>query len=108
MSSGEIDTVVRSLLEMNYHERAASPCVGQERADLVMAGCAILEAIRETWPAERLRVADRGLREGMLTQLISSDGAWLKPKHGRWPRRPGGRGTRPSNGSATRRNGEEQ
>ena len=108
MSSGEIDTVVRSLLEMNYHERAASPCVGQERADLVMAGCAILEAIRETWPAERLRVADRGLREGMLTQLISNDGAWLKPKHGRWPRRQSGRGPRPSNGSATRRNGEEQ
>jgi exopolyphosphatase/guanosine-5'-triphosphate,3'-diphosphate pyrophosphatase len=108
MSSGEIDTVVRSLLDMTYHQRAASPCVGQERADLVMAGCAILEAIRETWPAERLRVADRGLREGMLTQLISNDGAWLKPKHGRWPRRPGGRGAKPSNGLPAHRNGDQE
>jgi len=51
-----------------------------------MAGCAILEAIRITWPARRLRVADRGLREGILTQLMDRDGAWVKPKKGRWPR----------------------
>lgn len=87
MTDKEIDVVLESLLGMNYQQRAASPCIGRERADLVMAGCAILEAIRITWPARRLRVADRGLREGILTQLMDRDGAWVKPKKGRWPRR---------------------
>jgi len=50
--------------------RAAHPCIGPERADLVVAGCAILEAICRRWPIGRLRVADRGLREGMLLDLI--------------------------------------
>ena len=67
---------------MDYRQRSQSPCVGTERADLVMAGCAILEAIRETWPSERLRVADRGLREGILTQMMERDAAWLAPKQG--------------------------
>jgi exopolyphosphatase/guanosine-5'-triphosphate,3'-diphosphate pyrophosphatase len=48
--------------------------VGPERADLVLAGCAILEEIRAIWPAERIRVADRGLREGILTSLMIEDG----------------------------------
>ena len=45
-------------------------------ADLVLAGCAILEAIRRAFPCARLRVADRGLREGMLVQMMREDGAW--------------------------------
>lgn len=89
LSDKEIDAVLESLLGMNYQQRAASPCIGKERADLVMAGCAILEAIRITWPARRLRVADRGLREGILTQLMDRDGAWVRPKKGRWPRKRG-------------------
>ncbi|MFK7901989.1 MAG: Ppx/GppA phosphatase family protein [Nitratireductor sp.] len=89
LSDKEIDKVLESLIAMNYQQRAASPCIGVERADLVMAGCAILEAIRITWPAKRLRVADRGLREGILTQLMDRDGAWIKPKKGRWPRKRG-------------------
>lgn len=84
MQAGEIDAVVGQLLQMSYAERAASPCVGKERADLVMAGCAILEAIREMWPSERLRVADRGLREGILTQLMEHSSAWRPKKRGRW------------------------
>lgn len=52
--------------------RAAYPCIGTERADLVVAGCAILEAICARWPAGRLRVADRGLREGILNELVAS------------------------------------
>ena len=50
--------------------RAASPCVGRERADLVLSGCAILDAICATWPVGRLRVADRGIREGILFELM--------------------------------------
>ena len=50
--------------------RAANPCIGRERADLVLSGCAILDAICATWPVGRLRVADRGVREGILFDLM--------------------------------------
>lgn len=72
----EIQTVTYELLARSYEERVAEPCIGQERADLVLAGCAILEAILRMWPAERLRVADRGLREGILATLMSEDGVY--------------------------------
>jgi exopolyphosphatase/guanosine-5'-triphosphate,3'-diphosphate pyrophosphatase len=57
---------------MALGERATFPCIGTERADLVVAGCAILEAILDLWPAERLGVADRGIREGILRRLMGS------------------------------------
>ena len=53
-------------------ERATLPCIGNERADLVVAGCAILDAILDIWPADRLGVADRGIREGILRSLLDS------------------------------------
>jgi exopolyphosphatase/guanosine-5'-triphosphate,3'-diphosphate pyrophosphatase len=73
ISPADVHGVTQSLLGMSYGERAAHPCVGGERADLVLAGCAIFEAIARAWPAERLRVADRGLREGILMSLIEGD-----------------------------------
>lgn len=76
LSTDEIETVVHGLIDRSYEERVAEPCIGHERADLVLAGCAILEAILRTWPAERLRVADRGLREGILATLMSEDGVY--------------------------------
>ncbi len=76
MSAEEIGAVVERLLGMSYEDRIASPCIGVERADLVLAGCAILEAIRRAFPCPRLRVADRGLREGMLVQMMREDGVW--------------------------------
>ncbi len=76
MSEHEINAVIKRLLGMSYEERVASPCIGAERADLVLAGCAILEAIRRAFPCPRLRVADRGLREGMLVQMMREDGVW--------------------------------
>ncbi|MEO0674193.1 MAG: Ppx/GppA phosphatase family protein [Pseudomonadota bacterium] len=57
------------LRAMSFNERAQEPCIGAERADLVVCGCAILEAILAEWPADRIRVADRGLREGILSEL---------------------------------------
>ncbi len=60
--------------EMTYAERTGLPCIGPERADLVVAGCAILDAILEIWPAENLGVADRGIREGILRSLMARDG----------------------------------
>ena len=62
------------IAEMEHEERAALPCIGRDRADLVVAGCAILEAICEIWPAEKLGVADRGIREGILRSLMARDG----------------------------------
>jgi len=59
---------------MDYDERSGLPCIGTERADLVVAGCAILEAIMEIWPAKNLGVADRGIREGILRSLMARDG----------------------------------
>jgi exopolyphosphatase/guanosine-5'-triphosphate,3'-diphosphate pyrophosphatase len=76
MSAQEISTVIERLRTMSYQDRVASPCIGAERADLVLAGCAILEAIRRAFPCPRLRVADRGLREGMLVQMMREDGVW--------------------------------
>ncbi|MEO6717091.1 MAG: Ppx/GppA phosphatase family protein [Novosphingobium sp.] len=62
------------LAGMSITERQQLPCIGRERADLVVAGCAILEAILDLWPADRLGVADRGIREGILRSLISANG----------------------------------
>ena len=76
LNDTQVTTVVERLLAMSYDERVANPCIGAERADLVLAGCAILEAIRRAFPCERLRVADRGLREGMLVQMMREDGVW--------------------------------
>jgi len=76
LSDGDVSRVVGELMAMSFDERAANPCIGAERADLVLAGCAILDAIRRAFPCERLRVADRGLREGMLVEMMRADGVW--------------------------------
>ena len=82
MIDSEVQAVLDELRAMSYDERVASPCIGAERADLVLAGCAILEAIRRVFPCERLRVADRGLREGMLVELMRADNVWApRPGH---------------------------
>jgi exopolyphosphatase / guanosine-5'-triphosphate,3'-diphosphate pyrophosphatase len=70
---GEIRTIVDRLGRMSFEELSSHPCIGAERADLVLPGCAIMEAILREWPVGRLRVADRGLREGMLYNLIAED-----------------------------------
>jgi len=60
------------LARRSLAQRATLPCIGQERADLVVAGCAILETILDLWPAERLGIADRGIREGILRRLMGA------------------------------------
>lgn len=78
LSSGEVDRMTEKILAWDFHARSSNPCIGADRADLVLAGCAILEAIRRRWPSERLRVADRGLREGLLTEMMAADGIWRR------------------------------
>lgn len=66
--SGQLRSITRA-------DRAAHPCIGADRADLVVPGSAILEAVSQLWPVERVRVADRGLREGVLLELIAASRA---------------------------------
>ena len=75
MNDADVTATIARLLGMSYQERAANNCISVERADLVLAGCAILDAIRHAFPLPRLRVADRGLREGMLVEMMREDGA---------------------------------
>jgi len=75
MDDAEISATISRLLRMSYQERAGNNCISAERADLVLAGCAILDAIRQAFPLPWLRVADRGLREGMLVEMMREDGA---------------------------------
>jgi exopolyphosphatase/guanosine-5'-triphosphate,3'-diphosphate pyrophosphatase len=74
MNDADVTNIISRLLGMSYQERAANNCISVERADLVLAGCAILDAIRHAFPLPRLRVADRGLREGMLVEMMREDG----------------------------------
>lgn len=71
LTRDEIARVIGDIKAMPFEGRAANPCIGRDRADLVLAGCAILEAIMEAWPEKRLRIADRGLREGVLMGLMA-------------------------------------
>ncbi len=79
MTTPDAAAVIDRLLDMPYAARAANACIGRERADLVLAGCAIYEALAELFPAQRMRIADRGLREGILMQLMMEDGVWRSP-----------------------------
>jgi exopolyphosphatase/guanosine-5'-triphosphate,3'-diphosphate pyrophosphatase len=75
MNDTDLTATINKLLGMSYEDRANNSCISIERADLVLAGCAILDAIRRAFPLPRLRVADRGLREGMLVEMMREDGA---------------------------------
>jgi len=71
MSRDDCEAAAGDLLALSAAERAAQPCIGPDRADLVLAGAAILQAVQEEWPCSRVRVADRGLREGILLSLMA-------------------------------------
>jgi exopolyphosphatase/guanosine-5'-triphosphate,3'-diphosphate pyrophosphatase len=63
--------IIADLCTMDFAGRAQNPCIGRDRADLVVAGCAVLDAIWTRWPVPRLRIADRGVREGILADLMA-------------------------------------
>lgn len=66
--------ISQSLAAKSPAERSLLPCIGEQRSDLVVAGCAILESILDIWPADQLGVADRGIREGILRSLMNNEG----------------------------------
>ncbi len=81
MSDNDVTNAIEDLLDTRLDQRADNPCIGRDRADLVLAGCAILEAIRRVFPSQRLRIADRGLREGLLMNMMREDGVWRRGSH---------------------------
>jgi exopolyphosphatase / guanosine-5'-triphosphate,3'-diphosphate pyrophosphatase len=89
MTRGDCEAAAERLKALGPDGRAKEACIGPDRADLVLAGAAILEAIQRAWPSERVRVADRGLREGLLLQQMRED---KKPPKRRRRRRGRGRG----------------
>ena len=108
LTARELRDMITRVLEMDFQERMNNPCIGHDRADLVLAGCAILEAFHREWPCARLRVADRGLREGILMEMMIDDGVW-NPQSGkksngkkRRSRRRGGRGQKGGRSNAPR------
>lgn len=72
MPAAAMRAVSQRIAGLDMAGRAKVPCIGQERADLVVAGCAILEEILDIWPAEQLGIADRGIREGILRRLMGA------------------------------------
>ncbi len=74
ISVDEVTRVSKLLAAMSYAERVAHPCIREARADLVLPGCAAMDAIIRAWPADRVRVADRGLREGILLKMMQPSG----------------------------------
>ena len=72
MPAAAMRAVSQRIASLDMAGRSAVPCIGNERADLVVAGCAILEEILDIWPAEQLGIADRGIREGILRRLMGT------------------------------------
>lgn len=83
MTRGDCEAAAMTLRRLGAEGRAAEPCIGPDRADLVLAGAAIMEAVQRAWPSERVRVADRGLREGLLLQQMREDRKPARRRRGR-------------------------
>jgi exopolyphosphatase/guanosine-5'-triphosphate,3'-diphosphate pyrophosphatase len=77
VAAAELSTLCRSIGLRSVAERARIACVGPDRAELIVAGCAILDGILARWPGGQVRVADRGIREGILRTLMARDGVWM-------------------------------
>jgi exopolyphosphatase / guanosine-5'-triphosphate,3'-diphosphate pyrophosphatase len=76
------DQAMGDLFALGRDGLAAHPCVGPERVEFVLPGCAVYAAIRQVWQVPSLTVADRGLREGMLLRMIRADSNALRAAAG--------------------------
>ena len=94
LTDTDCDAAAQRLIGLGPEGRAAEPCIGPDRADLVLAGAAILRAVQDAWPCKRVRVADRGLREGILLSMMAENGE-------RPPRRRRRRSRPTANGAAS-------
>ncbi len=98
LKSSKMIEICERLSMSDYGERALEPCIGEERADLVVSGCAIVQAMHNVWPVGSMRVADRGVREGLLQRLMreaDQEAKAQRPRHRNRNRRRRGRGNAP-------------
>ena len=72
LRSADAVRVARDMASRSVESRAEEPCIGEDRASMLVAGCAITDVVCEMWPSKMIRVADRGLREGMLIGLFGA------------------------------------
>ena len=77
LTSQEIESVIDRFLKLGLQGRQAEPGIGRDRADLIMSGSAIIQTLLRIWPANSMRVADRGLREGILYSLMVKDNKFI-------------------------------
>ncbi|MBL4666155.1 MAG: hypothetical protein JKY04_02165, partial [Sneathiella sp.] len=70
LKTSKMIEICERLARSDYEARSREPCIGEERADLVVSGCAIVLAMYNAWPVRKIRVADRGVREGLLLGLM--------------------------------------
>ena len=78
MSSTQIDAVIRTYLTLGPEGRRNDPRIGRDRHTLIMSGAAILQALMRVWPTDKMSVADRGLREGLLYAQMAADGVFTE------------------------------
>jgi exopolyphosphatase/guanosine-5'-triphosphate,3'-diphosphate pyrophosphatase len=96
LAAADCDAAAQRLIALGPEGRAAAPCIGPDRADLVIAGAAILRAVQETWPCARVRVADRGLREGILLSMMAGDSGGRRRRRRRSGAAQGGDASAPA------------
>ena len=80
LGCADLSSLIDGLLDMTHLQRSSIPCIGDDRSELVISGASILSAILHFWPTEKLRVADRGLREGLLYGLMNREDAIHRAK----------------------------
>lgn len=86
ISAPEVTATVNKIKTMGTEGRCKHPCIGQSKSDLTLAGCAIIEALTTFWPISEITVADRGIREGILLDMMhSKKNENVKKKRGRFP-----------------------
>jgi len=107
MNNADVTDMIDVLVGMDYAARVGNPCIGSDRADLVLAGCAIFEAFRRRWPCMRIRVADRGLREGILIEMMSEDRVWRRRRGSRGKRQRRHQPSGPTQSSGTQSSGTQ-
>ncbi len=97
ISAPDIEYTINKIKTMGVEGRCKHPCIGRSKSDLTIAGCAVIEALMTFWPISEITVADRGIREGILLDMMHakrvSENGGKKRRGGRFPfnRRGGGR-----------------
>lgn len=70
LSGTDVERVIGKIKKMGYEGRCRHSCIGKQKADLTIAGCTIIEALGTFWPISEITIADRGIREGILLDMM--------------------------------------